>query len=124
MNTETTAENGKPFDPLESFRKLRDAGMDSWAKTMVELVNTEGYAQSSGAVLDACLTASSPMRETMEKVMVRALEQLSMPTRADVIALAQRFTNIEMRLDDLDAKLDHIAQDVRKTARKTTKGAK
>jgi putative protein kinase ArgK-like GTPase of G3E family len=31
-----------------------------------------------------------------------------MPSRPDFIALAQRITNIEMRLDDMDAKLDQI----------------
>ena len=40
--------------------------------------------------------------------MLRVLEQLSMPSRPDFIALAQRITNIEMRLDDMDAKLDQI----------------
>jgi hypothetical protein len=42
--------------------------------------------------------------------MLRVLEQLSMPSRADFIALADRVTNIEMLLDDMDAKLDRIAQ--------------
>jgi hypothetical protein len=32
-----------------------------------------------------------------------------MPTRADVTGLAERLTNIEMRLDDLDAKIDALA---------------
>jgi hypothetical protein len=40
--------------------------------------------------------------------MLRALEQLSMPSRADLISLAERFTNLEMRLDDMDAKLDEL----------------
>ena len=40
--------------------------------------------------------------------MLKTLEQLSMPTRADVVSIAERMTNIEMRLDDLDAKLDGI----------------
>jgi hypothetical protein len=31
-----------------------------------------------------------------------------MPSRADFVSLAQRLTNIEMRLDDLDAKLDRF----------------
>ena len=31
-----------------------------------------------------------------------------MPSRQDFAALADRFTNLEMRLDDMDAKLDRI----------------
>jgi len=40
--------------------------------------------------------------------MLQALQQLSMPSRADFVGLADRLTNIEMRLDDMDAKLDRI----------------
>jgi len=88
------AANGKP--------------LDAWAKAMVETVNTDAYAKSSGTVLDTYLSASSPFREAVEKAMLRVLEQLSMPSRADFISLADRVNNIEMRLDDMDAKLDRI----------------
>jgi hypothetical protein len=40
--------------------------------------------------------------------MLHVLEQLSMPSRADFVSLADRVTNIEMHLDDMDAKLDRI----------------
>ena len=40
--------------------------------------------------------------------MVQALQQLSLPSRQEVAALAERFTNVEMRLDDLDAKVDRL----------------
>jgi hypothetical protein len=71
-------------------------------------VNTDAYAKATGTMLDTYLSASSPFRETVEKAMLRALEQLSMPSRADFVGLAERVTNIEMRLDDMDAKLDRI----------------
>ncbi len=96
-----------PFDPA-TWRESRDAYLDVWSKAMVDAVNTEQYAQATGAMLDAYLTASSPFREALEKSMQQALQQLSMPSRTDVIALAQRVTNIEMRLDDMDAKLDAL----------------
>ncbi len=96
----------KNFDPFDAWRGMRDASLDAWSKTMIEAVNTEAYAKSSGAMLDAWLTASIPFREMLEKTMVQALQQLSMPTRADIISLAERLTNIEMKLDDMDARLD------------------
>jgi hypothetical protein len=102
------AANGKPPDPMDAFRDMRDGYLDAWAKAMVETVNTEAYARTSGTVLDTYLSASSPFREAVEKAMLRVLEQLSMPSRADFVSLADRVTNIEMRLDDMDAKLDRI----------------
>ncbi len=98
----------KPYDPMNAFRDVRDTYLDAWAKAMVETVNTDAYAQTTGMMLDTYLSASSPFREAVEKAMLRVLEQLSMPSRADFIGLAERATNIEMRLDDMDAKLDRI----------------
>ena len=101
-------QNGKRFDPMEPWRGVRDVYMDAWAKTMVDMVNSEAYAQASGAMLDSYLTVSNPFREAIEKAMLKTLEQLAMPTRADIVSIAERMTNIEMRLDDMDAKLDAV----------------
>jgi hypothetical protein len=98
--------NSKPYDPLEPFRGMRDAYLDAMAKTMVETVNSEAYAQASGAMLDTSLTMSAPFREALEKSMLQVLQQLSLPSRQDFTVLAERFTNVEMRLDDVDAYLD------------------
>ena len=100
--------DAKRFDPMEPWRGMRDVYMDAWGKTMVDMVNSEAYAQASGAMLDSYLTVSAPFREAVEKAMLTTLEQLAMPSRADVASIAERMTNIEMRLDDLDAKLDKI----------------
>ena len=113
---EDPTQDGKRFDPLDAWRGVRDVYMDAWSKNMVEMVNTEAYAQATGAMLDTYLTASTPFREALEKAMVRTLEQLAMPTRADVVSIAERMTNIEMRLDDLDAKLDTIQRSIMQAA--------
>src|SRR3974377_291858 len=105
MGDEPT-QDGKRFDPMEPWRGVRDIYMDAWAKTMVDIVNTEAYAQATGTMLDTYLTVSAPFREAVEKAMLKTLEQLAMPSRADFISIAERMTNIEMKLDDLDAKLD------------------
>ena len=104
------AANGNESDPTAAFRSMRDTYLDAWAKAMVEAVNSEAYAKTRGAVLDTCLTASAPFREATEKAMLQALQQLSMPSSADLVRLAERLTNVEMRLDDMDAKLDHIVK--------------
>ncbi len=105
---EQQAADGRPFDPMDAWRKMRDTYLDSWAKAMIETVNTEGYAKASGSMLDAYLSMSGPFRDAMEKAMVQTLQQLSMPSRADFVSMAERMSNLELRLDDMDAKLDRI----------------
>ena len=94
-----------PFDPTGMLKQMRDSNMETWSKVMTEFVNTEAYAESTGAMLDAWLTTSGPFRKAMESSMGQAMAQLNMPTRDDITRLAERLTNIEMRLDDLDARL-------------------
>jgi hypothetical protein len=77
---------------------------------MIELVNTEAYAEATGRILDSYLSASVPMRKVVEQAMAQVLGQVNMPTRAEVLSLAERMTNIEMRLDDLDARFDVMQQ--------------
>ena len=107
MANEATS-NGAQFDPMNAFRQMRDAYLDVWSKTMVDTVNTEAYAKATGSMLDAYLAMSSPFREAVEKGLLQALQQLNLPSRVDFMGLAERLTNVEMRLDDMDAKLDRI----------------
>jgi hypothetical protein len=105
-----------PFDPMGVIKPLRDANMNAWSKMMTELVHTDVYAQATATMLDGWLSASAPFRKALEMAMTQVLTNLNIPTRADVTALAERLTNIEIRLDDLEAKLDESARAARKTA--------
>lgn len=119
--SEKQAANGKEFDPTEAFKEMRDSYMGAWAKGMVDTVNSDAYAKASGMMLNAYLSTSSPFREAVEKVMLQTLQQMSMPSRADIISLAERTINIEVRLDDMDAKLDRIEKLLTRPATATAK---
>jgi hypothetical protein len=109
-----TTESFNPFDPTGMFKNLRDDGMDTWAKMMIQFVNTDAYAHATGSFLDTWLTTSAQFRKALEAAMTQALTSLNMPTRADVTGLAERLTNIELRLDDLAAKLEESQRPAKK----------
>jgi hypothetical protein len=115
-----TNDSFNPFDPTGMFKGLRDANLDAWSRMMIECVNTDAYARATGAMLDGWLSTSAPFRQALEAAVTQALTGLNMPTREDVIGLAERLTNIEMRLDDMDAKLDECLR----AAAKGRSGAK
>jgi len=104
------------FDPFGAWKNMRDSGMDAWSKMMIQLVNTEAYAQATSTMLDTWLTTSTPFRKAIESTMTQVLTQLNMPMRSDVTGLGERLTHIEMRLDDLEAKLDERARPEPKAA--------
>ena len=101
-----TKDKFNPLDPAGIFKEMRDTSMDAWAKAMVKLVHTDAYSESTGKMLDAWLTSSGPFRKAMENSMSQALANLNLPSLNDVSRLNEPLTNIELRLDDLDAKLD------------------
>ena len=106
--TEAEAGPTTPPDPTEAFRELRDGYLEIWSKNLIETVNSEDYAKASGAALDGFLAVAAPFKEPTEKAMLKMLQQLNMPTSADFMGLSGRFANVELLLDNLDAKLDRI----------------
>lgn len=95
-----------PFDPTGVLKQLYGSNLDAWAKMMIELVNTQAYANAMGTLLDTWLGTSEPFRKIVDSAMTQTLASLKLPTSDDVARLAERFTNVELRLDDLEAKLD------------------
>jgi hypothetical protein len=104
----TNNDTFNPFDPTGMMKAMRDSNVDAWSKMMIQLVNTEAYAQATATMLDTWLASSAPFRKAVETTTTQVLTSLNMPTRADFISLAERLTNIEMRLDDMDARLDEV----------------
>ena len=96
------------FDPTGVLKTMRNNNMDAWSKAMIDIVNTDAYANATGKLLDTWLSTSAPFRNLVETSMTQTLANLSMPSRDEITRLAERMTNVEMRLDDMDAKLDEI----------------
>lgn len=113
-----------PFDPLSFWRTTQNASLDAWSKAMIELVNTDAYADATGRMLDSYLAASVPMRKMVEQSMTQVLGQINIPTRSEVLSIAERMTNIEMRLDDLDARFDDIQRLLAQIASQTAQTAR
>jgi hypothetical protein len=115
--TQSNNNTYNPFDPTGMLQEMRNASMESWSRMMIQLVNSEAYAKATAAMLDTWLTSSIPFRKAMEASMTQVLTGLNMPTRADVAGLGERLTNIERRLDDLEAKLEESLRAPRKGAK-------
>lgn len=93
-------------DPCQTVRDLRDANLDAWAKVMTQLVNTDAYAGATAELVNLWFTGTSPLRQMVENVTTESLRALHLASRDDCARLSDRLTHIEMRLDDIEAKLD------------------
>ena len=94
------------FDPFAPWIEFTDRWMKSWSGVMSEMVASETFATSMGEQLESMLEATKLVRRQMKVSMEQYLQQMNLPTREQVVGLAERLTNVEMRLDDLEAKAD------------------
>jgi polyhydroxyalkanoate synthesis regulator phasin len=95
-------------DPFSQWLEFCDTFTRSWAGAMSETVATETFADAMSQQMETGMDALALMRRQVGEMMEQYLQQISLPTRGEVLSLAERLTRIEMRVDDLDAKLDDV----------------
>jgi BMFP domain-containing protein YqiC len=96
------------FDALALWQQLQAANLKAWAKVLNETVASEDFARAMGFYLENYLKAITPAELVTRPAMEQAMQQVNLPTRQELANLAERLTYLEMRLDDLDAKIDEI----------------
>lgn len=94
------------FDPFAPWIELTDKWVKSWAGVMSDIVASEGFAKSMGQQMEGMLEATKLIQQQMRVATQQYLRQMNLPTRDQIVELAERLTSIEMRLDDLEAKVD------------------
>ncbi len=54
------------------------------------------------------------MRRQFTDLFEQYLQQMNLPTRKEIVNMAERLTRMEMAMDDLDAKLDKVLDHLEK----------
>jgi len=95
-------------DPFAGMIQFYENWSRSWAQAMSEAVSNKSVAESIGQQMESSMETLAMARKQVNELMEQYLQQMSLPSRAEVIGLAERLTHVEMKLDDLDAKLDEV----------------
>lgn len=101
-------EEKQPGDPFAQMVQFYDDWTKTWAGAASEMVASKSFADSMAQQLESTLSLTQLMRRQMGESVDKALQQMSMPTRNEVLSIAERVTSIEMRLDDIETKLDEV----------------
>ncbi|MCI0417842.1 MAG: hypothetical protein L0312_01250 [Acidobacteria bacterium] len=96
------------IEPFSQMFQFYDSFAKSWSDAMSKAVSSKSFAESMGRQIENNLDTMTLMRRQMGDLIEQYLQQMSLPTRNDVINLSERLTNLEMSVDDLDAKLDEL----------------
>ena len=95
-------------DPLGPMMQFYDAWAKSWSGAMSETVASERFAETMAQQMESGLETMALIRRQVGETMEQYLHQMSLPTRDEVLGLADRLTKIEMAIDDVDAKMDEV----------------
>lgn len=95
-------------DPFAQMVQFYDDWTKTWAGAAGEMVSSKSFADSMAQQLESTLSTTQLVRKQMTQMMEQSLQQMNLPTRKEVLSIAQRLTSVEMRLDDMEAKLDEM----------------
>jgi SMC interacting uncharacterized protein involved in chromosome segregation len=95
-------------DPFSQMVQFYDDWTKTWAGAASEMASSKSFADSMAQQLESTLSTTQLMRRQMSEIMEQSLQQMSLPSRKQVLSIAELMTSIEMRLDDMEAKLDEM----------------
>ena len=95
-------------DPFSQMLQFYDDWTRTWSGAASEMTSSKNFADSMAQQLESSLSAAQLMRRQMGELMEQSMQQMSLPTRKEILSIAERMTNIEIRLDDMEAKVDEV----------------
>jgi hypothetical protein len=109
MSQSKSKEVEQGFHPIQAMRARRDTLLNVVAEVTLRVTSSRPYFVISTALSRPALLATGLSRKVTTAATTRILARLNMPSREDVLTLAQRLTRMEMVLDDISAAVDASA---------------
>ena len=91
-----------PPDPGASFREL----VTTWERNLNSVANQVMGTESFSRLMQEAQRMQLVLQQATSEAMGRRLAALNMPTREDIIRLAEKLTDVDRRLMRIEASLD------------------
>ncbi len=94
--------NDNPPDPAAMFREF----VTSWERNINNAANQVMGTESFSRLMQEAQRMQLVLQQATSEAMGRRLAALNMPTREDIIRLAEKLTEVDRRLARIEASLD------------------
>ena len=109
--------NEDPPDPGASFREF----VTTWERNLNSVANQVMGTESFSRLMQEAQRMQLVLQQATSEAMGRRLTALNMPTREDIIRLAEKLTDVDRRLARIEASLDGDATVVAAVAPRAAK---
>ena len=92
-------------DPFEMWRDWVANSERQWNSFLNNAMATDEFSQAMGRMMDVYLN----MQKNMNEVMGRYLQVINVPTRNDIMAIGERLSQIEDRLNQIEGALARMS---------------
>lgn len=92
------ADQATSIDPLAMWRDWVSNSERQWNGFLNNAMATDEFSQTMGRMMDVYLN----VQKNMNEVMGRYLQTINVPTRNDILAIGERLSEIEDRLDRIE----------------------
>ena len=99
------ADKDKPADPMALWRDM----LSQWETSANALANKTMASDEYSSSMHGAMGGMLKLQETMKQFMATYLANANLPSRAEVLAIAERIGGVEARLDRMNALLERIA---------------
>jgi hypothetical protein len=96
----------KDQDPLAPWRDL----LSQWEQNVNSLANRTMASDEYSSSMNSVMGATLKMQETMRQFMATYLASANLPSRSEVLGIAERLGGVEARLDRIAALLERLAE--------------
>lgn len=96
----------QPTDPFQAWRDWMSDSERQWNSFLNDAMATDQFSQGMGQFMDGYLN----MQKTMSDTFGRYLSAFNLPSRTDVLDVANRLTHIEDRLGAIESALAATAK--------------
>ena len=100
--------NDSPPDPAATFREL----VTTWERNVNSFANQVMGTESFSRLMQEAQRMQLALQQATSEAMGRRLAAMNMPTREDIIRLAEKLSDVERRLMRIEASLDGKGNDV------------
>jgi hypothetical protein len=99
------ADKDKPADPMALWRDM----LSQWETNVNALANKTMASDEYSSSMHGAMGGMLKLQDMMKQFMATYLATANLPSRAEVLAIAERIGGLEARLDRMNALLERIA---------------